>query len=96
MMNQESVTVIKKLAVFVLLIGVLLCSSVYAGGTAGGKEPPLDPVLMGMKEQGVWYFLCAAPAYPHRIPPHYATYGPPPPPCGPMPCAPQPFPAKVK
>ncbi|MBI5250020.1 MAG: hypothetical protein HY912_11045 [Desulfomonile tiedjei] len=89
---------IKRLTILVLgiLIGVAQISAVCAGG-GSRKEPPLDNVLMGMKEQGVWYFLCTAPAFPHRIAPHYATYGPPPPPCGPVPCAPSaPIPAKVR
>jgi hypothetical protein len=93
--------VINKLLIVVvgILIGISQVSAVtYAGGTPRVQEPPLDTTLMGMKEQGVWYFLCTAPAFPHRIPPHYATYGPPPPPCGPVPCAPPPalVPAKVK
>ncbi len=89
---------IKKLVILFLgiLIGVSQISGACAGGSAGPKEPPLDTTLMGMKEQGVWYFLCAAPTFPHRIPPHYMTYGPPPPPCGPVPCAPPQMPAKVK
>lgn len=56
-----------------------------------GAYPPLDPTLMGFKDQGVWYFLCAAPIHIERIPPHYLTYGPPPVPyCPPpAPCPPQ-------
>ncbi|AFM27098.1 hypothetical protein [Desulfomonile tiedjei] len=69
----------------------------YAGGNSRVHQPPLDVSLMAFKEQGAWYFLCTAPAFPYRIPPHYATYGPPPPPCGPVPCAPAPtVPMKVK
>lgn len=64
------------------------------GGPAAMAPAPLDPVLMGFKEEGVWYFLCEAPAYLHRIPPHFQTYGPPPPPCCPIPLAPAP--CKVK
>lgn len=69
-----------------------------AGGFAPAYGPPLDTSLMAFKEQGAWYFLCEAPTYPYRIPPHYLTYGPPPP-CGPVPpCGPPlgPRPAKVR
>ena len=66
-----------------------------AGGPVGVYGPPLDQSLMGFKEQGVWYFPCVAPAYPYRIAPQYATFGPPPPPCGPVPCAPPMPPRKV-
>jgi hypothetical protein len=72
----------------VFLGGSILLSGVsFAGGGAGGYGPPLDQELMGFKEHGAWYFLCTAPAYPYRIGPHYRTYGPPPPPCGPVPWA---------
>jgi len=47
--------------------------------------PPLDPTLMGFKEIGTWYFLCTAPTYMDRIPPHYLTFGPPPVPYCPPP-----------
>jgi len=59
---------------------------VYAGGSYMGKPAaPLDASLMAFKNQGVWYDLCEAPAFAVRIPPHYATYGPPPVPCCPVP-----------
>lgn len=65
----------------------------FAGGGPRPMSPPLDPTLMGFKEQGVWYFPCVAPVYRWRIPPHYLTYAPPPPPCmPPVPCAPPPKP----
>ncbi len=66
-----------------LCVSMVLLSPMLS--TAGGNPvvagPMLDETLMGMKEQGVWYFLCTAPAYPYRIPPHFMTFGPPPPPC---------------
>jgi hypothetical protein len=40
--------------------------------------------MMGFKNQGVWYFLCTAPAFPVRIAPHYFQFGPPPPCAPPM------------
>jgi len=58
---------------------------------------PLDASLMAFKEHGVWYDLCEAPAFLVRIPPHYATYGPPPVPCCPIPMTgPRQHPVKVK
>ncbi|MGC8660066.1 MAG: hypothetical protein ACP5U1_13435 [Desulfomonilaceae bacterium] len=64
-----------------------LCFAGGPGGQGGAMQgPPLDYTLMGFKEQGAWYFLCTAPEYCKRIPPHYQTYGPPPPYCG-VPCA---------
>ncbi len=82
----------KALTVVLITITVLLqlCASSYGGGTGGASTPPLDTTLMGMKEHGAWYFLCVAPTFPCRIPPHYLTYGPPPPPYCPPPCAPVP------
>jgi hypothetical protein len=65
---------------------------VKAGGSVAAYGPPLDASLMAFKEQGVWYFLCEAPTYPYRIPPHYLTYGPPPP-CCPVPLGPPVAPA---
>lgn len=60
-----------------------------AGGTTGRGSAPLDETLMSFKEQGVWYFLCTAPVFNCRIPPHYLTYGPPPPEyCPPPPAMP--------
>jgi hypothetical protein len=50
----------------------------------GFGPPPLDLSLMAFKEQGVWYFLCEAPIYLYRIPPHFLTIAPPPA-CWPMP-----------
>src|SRR5271157_6588737 len=65
---------------FMIVLGlVVVVPGVNAGGY--GQMPPLDESLIGMKEQGVWYFLCDAPIFFYRIPPHYATFGPPPPPC---------------
>jgi hypothetical protein len=62
----------------------------FAGGTSPAHalyppQPPLDPVLMGFKDQGVWYFPCVAPVNLYRVPPHYLTFAPPPPPCDPVP-----------
>lgn len=69
-----------------------MVSFVAAGGpgnvTRFMQTPPLDYTLMGFKEQGAWYFPCVAPEFPKRIPPHYQTYGPPPPPCSGGHCAP--------
>lgn len=66
-----------------VIVLVLMASSLsYAQQSHAVAAPPLDPVLSGFKDQGVWYFLCTAPYYPVRIPPHYLTFGPPPP-CGP-------------
>lgn len=67
-----------------------ICQAGHSGRLNG---PTPDHTLMGFLEQGVWYFLCTAPAYPVRIGPHYQTYGPPPPPCPAPPCA---FPPPVK
>lgn len=79
----------KSLAVVLFAITALLelCTVSHGGGTGGASSPPLDPTLMGMKEHGAWYFLCVAPTFPCRIPPHYMTYGPPPPQYCPPPCA---------
>ncbi len=80
-------------AVIVVLGGLTMVSVCLAGGPGGHggaamQGPPLDYTLMGFKDQGVWYFPCSAPEFPKRIPPHYQSYGPPPPPyCG-VPCAP--------
>lgn len=80
--------------VLATLISLLACGLVCAGGpeTSGARSrmphevgPPLDPTLMGWKEQGVWYFLCTSPIRGARIPPHYLTYGPPPVPYCPPP-----------
>ncbi|MCL5123271.1 MAG: hypothetical protein M1511_02000 [Deltaproteobacteria bacterium] len=83
------------LIVMIVLMGLTMSPMCFAGGPGGPggamQGPPLDYTLMGFKEQGAWYFLCTAPEYPKRIPPHYQTYGPPPPPyCG-IPCAPAPM-----
>jgi hypothetical protein len=86
---------------FVAIALVTMCASAHAGGAAGNQPgyvgPELDPVLMGNKEFGTWYFLCDAPQYGNRIPPHYATYAPPsrsycppPPPQVPPQCGPPP------
>ncbi|MFH1115644.1 MAG: hypothetical protein V1792_17180 [Pseudomonadota bacterium] len=77
------------------LIPSLLSIDAHSGGMGRPQAPPLDQTLMGFKETGVWYFLCASPTYLQRIPPHYATYGPPPPPCCPIPPAPFMCPQKV-
>jgi hypothetical protein len=79
-------------AVIVVLGGLSMVAVCLAGGPGGHggamQGPPLDYTLMGFKDQGVWYFPCSAPEFPKRIPPHYQSYGPPPPPyCG-VPCAP--------
>ena len=69
--------------------------TVPAYNISGGT--PLDLVLMKHKEQGVWYFPCAAPINLYRIPPHYLSFAPPPPPCGPVPVAPVvPYPGQQK
>jgi len=60
---------------------------IFAGNAVRPNFPPLDPTLMGFKDQGIWYFLCTAPVFCERIPAHYLTYGPPPPQC-PPPCLP--------
>jgi hypothetical protein len=82
----------KTLTVVLIAIVVVLqlCAASHSGGTRGASTPPLDTTLMGMKEHGAWYFLCVAPTFPCRIPPHYLTYGPPPPEYCPPPCAPAP------
>ncbi len=81
--------------IFAVIVLTQFAPTCGAGAPAGAYGPPLDESLMAFKEQGVWYFLCIAPAYPYRIAPQYATYGPPPPPCGPVPCAPIMPPRKV-
>lgn len=86
------------LTIMLLLLGLVNLSSSFQRGPAV-KTPPLDPTLMAWKEQGAWYFLCEAPIYQHRIPPHYLTFGPPPPCCPPPMCPPgTPYspPAKVR
>jgi hypothetical protein len=76
------------LAVTFMLGSVMVVACIAGGPGPGMQGPALDYTLMGMKEQGVWYFPCCAPEYTKRIAPHYQTYGPPPPPyCG-VPCAP--------
>ncbi len=66
----------KTLTLVSITIAVLLqlCAASHGGGTGGASTPPLDTTLMGMKEHGAWYFLCVAPTFPCRIPPHYLTY----------------------
>lgn len=84
------------------IVAVIMCvapmSVAWADGPQFGKPPaPLDLSLMAFKEHGAWYYLCEAPAYRVRIPPHYATYGPPPVPCCPIPArVPVGPPVKVK
>lgn len=78
--------------VLMVMAGWVILSHGIAGGPGMGhrhaQTPPLDYTLMGFKEQGAWYFPCVAPEFPKRIPPHYQTYGPPPPPCSGGQCAP--------
>ncbi len=73
-----------------IIVTVVLTLSAFAGPSGRSGPPALDASLMAFKEIGIWYFLCVAPEYPCRIPPHYQTYGPPPPPCAPPPCGPPP------
>lgn len=81
----------------ILTILLIAMTGLSLGGGNGPYQqgPELDHTLMGFKEQGAWYFPCVAPQYPVRFGPAYVTYGPPPPPCGPVPCAPA-LPMKVK
>jgi len=67
-----------------------IAPAAQAGGSLARRGPALDYTLMAFKEQGIWYFLCCAPEYGLRIPPHYLTFGPPPPHYCPPPCAPVP------
>ena len=78
----------KRLIILTAAIALaILCFSFatsFAGGVADHRRgPELDYTLMGMKEQGVWYFPCVAPQDPVKIAPSYVVYGPPPP-CAPM------------
>lgn len=73
------------------IAAIVMAAAITCMAGGPGKHlqgPPLDHTLMGFKEQGVWYFPCVAPEHHPRIPPHYATYGPPPPPYCAPPCAP--------
>lgn len=80
----------------VLLVAASVPVHCSAGPAGRHKLPPLDVSLMAFKEAGIWYFLCTAPMYCQRIPPHYQTYAPPPPPCYPPPClGPPPAPVKL-
>jgi hypothetical protein len=85
----------------IVVLGSLTMVPVCLSGGPGShgpamQGPPLDYTLMGFKDQGVWYFPCSAPEFPKRIPPHYQSYGPPPPPyCG-VPCAPVGPPPMIK
>jgi len=74
--------------VVMLALTIGVSAAAHAGGAKVMGPPPLDPALMGFKESGVWYFPCTAPVYLWRIPPHYLTYAPLPPPCVPVPCPP--------
>jgi hypothetical protein len=79
------------LVLVLLSLGSIVCfagDAPVAQAPGAAQGPPLDPTLMAWKEQGAWYFLCYAPVYPYRIPPHYLTYGPPPAPYCPPPCVP--------
>jgi hypothetical protein len=91
------VFIMKKFLLGLWILALLTVSlAAFAGGTTGSpKLPPLDDTQMAFKEQGVWYFLCTAPVFCDRIPPHYLTYGPPPAQCPPPPCFPA-MPAKRK
>lgn len=81
------------LALFaVFVFGTATPEISFAGGTPLHYAAPVDPVLTGFKEQGVWYFLCTAPVYQYRVPPHYTSYAPLPQPC-PVPVGP-PVPAR--
>ena len=71
----------------IIIVTIALILPAFAGPSGRIGPPLLDASLMAFKEQGIWYFFCVAPEYPCRIPPHYATYAPPPPTCGPPPCA---------
>ena len=74
------------------VIGLLLPGLSGAAGPPpppGFGPPPVDWSMMAFKEQGVWYFLCEAPVYLYRIPPHFLTFAPPPP-CWPTPPCPAP------
>lgn len=78
-----------------VLAGVMAAASLlivsapcYGQQPHWASAPPLDVALRGFKDQGVWYFLCTAPYYEVRIPPHYLVYGPPPPYCPPPPVPP--------
>lgn len=71
--------------VAVVILGAHISAACAGGPYSGKPAAPLDVSLMAFKEQGVWYDLCEAPAFHVRIPPHYATYGPPPVPCCPPP-----------
>ena len=75
----------------ILLSFILPPAIALAGGPLIAALPPLDPILMAFKDQGVWYFFCFAPQFPYRIPPHYFSLGPPPPLYCPPPCAPVPW-----
>ena len=73
---------------------VLLASVSFGGSPVQKPMVPLDITLMAFKEQGVWYDLCEAPAFLVRIPPYYATFGPPPSYCPPPLCGP-PMPPRI-
>ncbi len=91
-MKRTIVLIILVFAITPLLFPV----NAQSGGMGPRRTPPLDQSLMQFKEAGIWYFLCISPTYLQRIPPHYQTYGPPPPPCCPMPTTPLMHPPKVK
>jgi hypothetical protein len=79
---------ILSLLILIAIVVTLLPAFSHADAAAARRLPPLDISLMGFLEHGTWYFLCEAPINPYRIPPYYATYAPPPPPCGPVPYGP--------
>jgi hypothetical protein len=64
-----------------LTVVLVILGPTFAGSPAGplplGPAPDLE--LMAFKDQGVWYFPCAAPAFPVRIGFQELSYGPPPP-----------------
>lgn len=88
---------VRTVALFILALALATALhpiSAVAAPPAHQRTPPLDHTLMAFKEQGVWYFLCTAPLYCQRIPPHVQTYAPPPPPCFPVGSSVGPPPAK--
>jgi hypothetical protein len=79
---KRTITLTGTAALIIFCFGIALS---FAGGYGDYRRgPELDHTLMGMKEQGVWYFPCVAPQYPVKIGPSYVSYGPPPP-CAPIP-----------
>jgi hypothetical protein len=73
------------LLVAAIAITMLAPENAQAGARERRNEPQVDHQLMAFKTTGMWYFLCEAPLVQARVPPHYLTAWPAPPPCGPMP-----------